>query len=176
MIVFMTTPEHYRNWFSENTRTRVTAQMIADALGISRNAANSRMNKGLGADDLIAISRELKVNPVIALNELGGITTQEISDFLDSDGTLLATATPEQLLYQLADDLLPAETKLELGKQAMSRFTAPSEPEQPRSKTVTPMFPRDGIVTEWDDSVPYAADSSPDEDKLREERGEDLID
>ena len=30
----------------------------------------------------------------------------------------------------------------------------------------------DGTVREWDDSLPYAADSSPDEDELRYERGE----
>ncbi|MER0069435.1 hypothetical protein ABRP69_11270 [Corynebacterium sp. KPL3806] len=34
----------------------------------------------------------------------------------------------------------------------------------------------DGIVREFDWEEPHAADSSPDEDKLREERGEDLID
>lgn len=34
----------------------------------------------------------------------------------------------------------------------------------------------DGTVMEWDDSVPHAADSSPDEQAEREKRGEDLID
>lgn len=34
----------------------------------------------------------------------------------------------------------------------------------------------DGLVQEWDDSVPHAADSSPDEQAEREKRGEDLID
>lgn len=34
----------------------------------------------------------------------------------------------------------------------------------------------DGLVEEWDDSVPHAADSSPDEQAEREKRGEDLID
>mgnify|MGYP002719258818 CR=1 FL=1 len=34
----------------------------------------------------------------------------------------------------------------------------------------------DGTVMEWDDSIPHAADSSPDEQAEREKRGEDLID
>lgn len=34
----------------------------------------------------------------------------------------------------------------------------------------------DGTVMEWDDSIPHAADSSPDEQAERERRGEDLID
>lgn len=34
----------------------------------------------------------------------------------------------------------------------------------------------DGLVEEWDDSVPHAADSSPDEQEEREKRGEDPID
>lgn len=34
----------------------------------------------------------------------------------------------------------------------------------------------DGTVMDWDDSIPHAADSSPDEQAEREKRGEDLID
>ncbi|OFN19040.1 hypothetical protein HMPREF2604_05290 [Corynebacterium sp. HMSC055A01] len=34
----------------------------------------------------------------------------------------------------------------------------------------------DGTVMEWDDNIPHAADSSPDEQAEREKRGEDLID
>lgn len=34
----------------------------------------------------------------------------------------------------------------------------------------------DGLVEEWDETIPHAADSSPDEQAEREKRGEDLID
>lgn len=171
----MTTPEYYRTWFSDNARRRVTAQQIADALNISRNAANTRMNKGLSADDIITVSRSLKVNPVIALTELGHLTIDEVLCFLDSDGTLLASASPEQLVLQLADDMLTADVKIELGKKAM-RLPTKDELEQARSKKRDPALHEDGIVEDWDDSVPYAADSSPDEAEERWKRGEDPVD
>lgn len=34
----------------------------------------------------------------------------------------------------------------------------------------------DGTVADWDDSIPHAADSSPDETEVHPNRGEDPID
>ena len=116
----MPTTDHYKNWFSHATNRRITAQDIADQLNISRNAANSRMGKGLTADDIITISRGLGVNPVISLQELGYLTINEILDFMDSDGTLLTNASQEQLVYQLAEDILSASDRIELGRAAMT--------------------------------------------------------
>lgn len=63
--------------------------------------------------------------------------------------------------------------ELERVKSVSDRY---DQLEQARSKKRPSALPDDGIVREWDDSIPHAADSSPDEDALREERGEDLID
>lgn len=97
---------------------RVTAVEMAEILNISRNATNARLSKGLDSDDLIAISRGLNLSPIHALVELGKVTYDEVLDFLEGDGTLLKSASPEQLIYQLAEGSLPASDRIELGAAA----------------------------------------------------------
>lgn len=63
--------------------------------------------------------------------------------------------------------------ELERVKSVSDRY---DELEQARSKRAKSAFPDDGIVRDWDDSVPYAADSSPDEAEERWKRGEDPVD
>lgn len=161
---------------------KITVVEIAKHLNVSRNTARSRLDEGLTSDEIIQLARALHLNPVTALNELGKLGVQEIFDYLDSDGTLLSTASPQQLIYQLAQDSLGLEEKGRLWKEvsdpkgyrddlAARRAGAPvSEP------SASLHDDDDGLVQEWDDSVPHAADSSPDEQAEREKRGEDLID
>ena len=46
------------------------------------------------------------------------LTANEVFDFLDGDGTLLASASTEQLVRTLAEDVLPLSDRIELGAAA----------------------------------------------------------
>lgn len=96
-----------REWFSSASGRRITATEIAKHLGISRNTAQARLNDGLSADDLIALSRALGVRPVDALVEIGPLESDEVFEWLDSDGQLLATATEADLAIELVARLAP---------------------------------------------------------------------
>jgi len=107
-----------KKWFSETSKSQVTDSTIADILNVTRKTANKRVNEGLSADDLIEISRHLGIPPIHALVELGKLTPQEVFDYLDGDGTLLASASVDQLLYHLAEESLPLSARIELGIKA----------------------------------------------------------
>lgn len=126
-IGVMTNADRYKNWFSSMTGQRITAQDIADQLDISRNATNSRMAKGLTADDIITIARGFDINPVTALQELGHVGVDEIFDHLDDDGKRLVTAAPDELVFYLAQDMLSVDQKLALVRDVMSRAEQSAE-------------------------------------------------
>ena len=109
-----------KQWLTETAHRPIYDQEIADILGISRKTANKRINDGLDASDLIILARGLGINPVMALQELGYLTINEVFDFLDADGTLVATAEPEQLVYQLAEEMLSADQRIALGRAALT--------------------------------------------------------
>lgn len=160
-----------KQWLSETSHIRITDQGIADVLQVTRKTANKRLNEGLPADDLLTLCEVLGINRPLALVELGYIPYQEVLDFLDSDGALVSTADEGELAIELARRLNPATRADEIDELAARRAGAPvSEP--PASLHDDD----DGLVQEWDDSIPHAADSSPDEQAEREKRGEDLID
>ena len=172
-----------KDWFSSMADRKITVVEIAKHLEVSRNTARSRLDEGLTSDEIIQLARALHLNPVTALNELGKLEGQEIFDFLDSDGSLLATASPQQLIYQLAQDSLGYEEKGRLWKEvsdprgyrddlAARRAGAPVS-----DSSASLPDDDDGIVREFDYSPDeYAADSSPNEQEEREKRGEDPID
>lgn len=97
-----------KQWLSETAKRPIYDQDIANILGVTRKTANKRLNAQLDAGDLIRICRALDVNPVIALVELDYITHEEVADYLDSDGALVATAEPGYLALELARKLNPA--------------------------------------------------------------------
>ena len=138
-----------KKWFAETSRRRITDDVIAEILNVTRKTANKRVNDGLSMDDLVTISRGLDINPVQALVELGHIEYDEVEQFLDSDGQLVATATPGQLSLELARQLNPATMAPEIDEIAARR--------NKRSNAVTP-----AIRPVADDDLPYVADSSPD--------------
>lgn len=139
----MTTPADVKNILGSMAGRRVIAQEIADALHISRNAANDRMNRGLDAADAIQVARALAINPVELLVELGHLTRDDVFDFMDSDGTSLSTATQEQLIYRLAEDTLSPSEKLGLAQSVLGQDDLAAR----RSNT------RDSDV----EALPYAA-------------------
>lgn len=160
-----------KQWLSETSHIRITDQGIADVLQVTRKTANKRLNEGLPADDLLTLCEVLGINRPLALVELGYIPYQEVLDFLDSDGALVSTADEGELAIELARRLNPATRANEIDELAARRAGAPvSDP------SASLHDDDDGLVQEWDDSVPHAADSSPDEQAEREKRGEDLID
>lgn len=158
---------------------KITVVEIAKHLNVSRNTARSRLDEGLTSDEIIQLARALHLNPVTALNELGKLSAQEIFDYLDSDGTLLSTASPEQLIYQLAQDSLGREEKGRLWKEVSDPKGYRDDLAARRSNNDTGGVRHDsydGTVRDWDDSIPHAADSSPDETEERLKRGEDPVD
>lgn len=121
MLFSMTSPKDLKAILGSMAGRRVIAQEIADALQISRNAANDRMNRGLDAGDLITVCRALEINPVMALVELNHLTYDEVFSFVDSDGTMLATASPQQVIYKLAELELTGPDKLRLAQEVLGR-------------------------------------------------------
>ena len=155
-----------RAWFSSMADRKITVVEIAKHLNVSRNTARSRLDEGLTSDEIIQLARALNLNPVTALNELGKLGVQEIFDYLDSDGTLLSTASPQQLIYQLARDSLGLEEKGRLWKEV-------SDPKGYRDDLASR---RAGTpVSDVDDSMPLSAVaySGPDEDAERNDADDD---
>jgi hypothetical protein len=181
----MTTPADIKAWFTARVGRRVTATDIAKALHVSRNTANSRLSDGLDAGDTITVARHFGINPVEALVELEHLTYEDAFDFVDSDGTMLSTATQEQLIRQLAEDTLPLSDRIEIGAAAKALADRGDELAARRAAVSQsnnqghprPHHEHDGTVRDFDwEPGTYAADSSIDEGKAREERGEDPID
>lgn len=147
----------FRDWYKSVTGKRITADEIAEALNLSRATATRRLTEGkITADDIINLCRKLDVEPVMALVDLGKLTHAEVFDFMESDGTLLATASEEQLTYQLAEITLSKSDKLRLVRD----FIENDELEHRRSNRHTPSV---------EPPLYAVADSSPDEDALREQ-------
>lgn len=136
-------------WFSEMIHQRVTVTRIGQILGVSRNTARSRIDDGLAADDVVTIARALSINPILALQELGYVTPEELFDALDSDGTLLASASPSQLVERLAEDVLSPEQKLNLSQSVIesTRRASITPIDSARSNTPTPGV-ADGAYTD----------------------------
>lgn len=161
MVSRMTTPAEIKDIFASLAGHRVTAQDMADILETSRNTVNLRLKNGLAAEDIIAIARGLRINPVDALVELEQLTRDEVFDFLDGDARLLATASVEELVYRLAEDTLSNVDKIELGGAARTLL---ERDDLAARRAGTP-------VSDADDSMPLSAVaySGPDEDAERED-------
>ncbi|MCG7232775.1 MULTISPECIES: hypothetical protein [Corynebacterium] len=178
----MTTPADVKDVFASLAGHRVTAQDMADILETSRNTVNLRLKNGLVAEDIIAISRGLNINPVEALVELGNLTRDEVFDFLDGGAKLLSLASIEELVYRLAEDTLSNADKIELGGAARALL---ERDDLAARRAGAPVSDADGSMPDDDDGIvrefdyspdEYAADSSINEQEEREKRGEDLID
>lgn len=158
-----------KDWFTAAAGRRITVTEIGKLLGVNRNTATTRLQDGLSSDEIITLSRHLHLNPVTALEELGKLTIDEVLSYLEQDGQLLQTADVGELALELARRLNPATAAPELDELAARRA-------QRDVSTPGDSIHDDGTVDDFDYDVPHAADSSPDEDQLREERGEDPID
>lgn len=145
----------FRQWYYDTTGLRLTADHVAAILGMSRTSATRRLTTDdLDADEVIELCRTLDLNPLVGLVDLEYITDKEVWGYLDSDGQLVETAGDGDLALELARRLNPATRSDELDELAQRRHVTPPEYD-------------DEIMPE--DAAAYGG---PDEDKLREERGE----
>ncbi|MBH5303505.1 HTH domain-containing protein [Corynebacterium ulcerans] len=112
------------DWFTSMAHRRVTVTEIAEYLEVSRRTATNRVNDGLSADELITISRKIGISPIHALVELEKLTYEEAFDFVDGEGRLLATASTEELIAQLARENLPVTALIDLGNEGRNRIAA----------------------------------------------------
>ncbi|QQB45326.1 helix-turn-helix transcriptional regulator [Corynebacterium glucuronolyticum] len=145
-----------------------TERAVAKRIGISHTTVNTQLQREhLSAENVIKIAEAFDIHPITALIDTGYVAAKwaMLSDIPGA----LRDATDENL----AEEIL---RRMKRGTATRALTTDVDQLEQARSKRAKSAFPADGIVREWDDSIPHAADSSPDEDALREERGEDLID
>jgi hypothetical protein len=101
----VTDMEDQRAWFSEMANRRVTTTEIGEHLGVTRKTAQSRLEAGLSADDIITVARAVKINPMDALVELGKVTYPEVYGFVEREGKLLGTASDGELALELAQRL-----------------------------------------------------------------------
>ncbi|QDM56055.1 immunity repressor [Rhodococcus phage Sleepyhead] len=97
-----------RDWIKGVTKRRITAEEIAEILGVSRTTVTRRLQDGMPAEDVIAIARACGASPVQALSDLDYVTVAEVMDFLDDpDAKLLEAATDGELAIELAKRLEP---------------------------------------------------------------------
>ena len=150
-----------------------TATKAAKKTGIS--ASNfTRWKQGANADPefVVKVARAYKVNVRRALVEANFITEEEAG---------FVKAKPGQDEAELFEALQKLKNIIEESEGVVKSMYEERRSSTPRLTPVSDAHASlqdedDGTVMEWDDSIPHAADSSPDEQAEREKRGEDLID
>lgn len=144
-------------------------------------SAFTRWKNGAKADPdfVVKFARAFHLNVLEALVEAEFITEEEANlTEVTVGGPTLSDATNEELVKEFLNRCDPHAKRLfntETGEESfeVSLHISPSPVSDADDSLPDD---DDGLVQEWDDSVPHAADSSPDEQAEREKRGEDLID
>ena len=157
----------HSEWLDQ-TAGDASEREIAKRAGISNTTIHGQIQRGhFPAESVIRIAEAFDHHPVTALIDTGHLGAK-----------WAARADAREALRDATDEDLAEEIlrRMKRGTASRTLTTDVDQLEQARSKRTKSALPDDGIVREWDDSIPHAADSSPDEDALREERGEDLID
>lgn len=159
--------ETHTEWFKRVTRSD-SNRRAADLASISPVTLGRQLKANeLSADLIIKIAQAYNESPVVALVDLGFISARWLQEV--GTTTALTRASDEEL----TDELL---RRLRLLDDQPIDDLAARRSDAPVSGPHASLDDDDGIVRDFDWDEPHAADSSPDEDKLREERGEDLID
>ncbi|WP_411697080.1 hypothetical protein ACLI1Q_000722 [Corynebacterium sp. LaCa191] len=159
--------ETHTEWFKRVTRND-SNRRAADLANISPVTLGRQLKANeLSADLIIKIAQAYNESPVVALVDLGFVSARWLQEV--GTTTALTRASDEEL----TDELL---RRLRLLDDHPIDDLAARRAGAPMSGPHDSVDDDDGIVREFDWEEPHAADSSPDEDKLREERGEDLID
>lgn len=195
-----------KKWFGETLKRPIYDKEIADILGVTRKTANKRLNDGLSADDLIALCDHYGVNPVKGLVDLEHVTEDSVFEYLEVTGEFIDSASEAELVLELAKRIIPYKNSEEIQqlehavkllreKKALQE-SAPVTEISTRWEVQPPtanerrglsaqkydLQPTVGDIPTWEElnlqPGEYAADSSPDEDYLREleEHGGDWTD
>lgn len=152
----------------ERTTNGASEREVAKRSGISHTTLHGQIKRGrLSAESVISIAEEYGVHPITALIDTGYVGAKWAMQ-----------ADVHEALREADDEDLAEEIlrRMKRGTASRTLTTDVDQLEQARSKKRPSAFPDDGIVRDWDDSVPYAADSSPDEAEERWKRGEDPVD
>lgn len=165
---------NFETWLTEliGEDTRRTASSKA---GMAESTLSRQLSRGhLSPEMVIALCRAYDRSPVAGL-----IQTEYINDY-ELQGpdveVALREATNEQLLNEIMRRSDP-EARYLFGNDVDDDAIGLAPHLTPVSDPHASLQDEDdGTVMEWDDSIPHAADSSPDEQAEREKRGEDLID
>lgn len=165
-----------------------SGRAVAIKAGVSVATTNRQISRGeISAENVIAISRAYGQSPVEALAQTGYLTQDEATGIpRESLADLLTDQELIRALAERVDDTPGAwdETFSVVVEDAVSTNVSPIRPgtpggtgaDQSNEPVSTPSVrgdDDDGTVGAWDDEEPHAADSSPDEDRLREEEGAD---
>ena len=167
-------PMELQEWLSTLPNSPTVSQ-AADHSGISKATLLRHAKTGkTTAEFAVTISRAYKVNEVESLVRLGFITPEAVDGY--GIEAALASATNEELLEEILRRSDPQARYL-FGNEGDGETIGLAPHLTPVSDPSASLHDDDdGLVQEWDDSIPHAADSSPDEQAEREKRGEDLID
>lgn len=117
-------------------------------------------NNTLSPEHVIKISRAYGASVVDALVDTGHLMEHEAD--LAGVSTALGHATNEQILDEMMRRVDPQAVRLFQGDEDTITPNFSGNVHQLNPPVSTPSA-HDGTVTDWDDSQPFAADSSPDE-------------
>lgn len=161
-------------WFKDLTNS-ASLREAADASGVSKSTLSRNLDANtMTPETVIALCRAYDRSPVSGLIETGYINDYELQG--PDVEIALREATNEQLLDEILRRSDPQARYL-FGNEGDGDTIGLAPHLTPVSDPSGSLHDDDdGLVQEWDDSVPHAADSSPDEQAEREKRGEDLID
>lgn len=142
----------------------------------AQTTISRQLSRGhLSPEMIISLCRAYDRSPVTGLIETGYINDFELQG--PDVEVALREATNEQLLNEIMRRSDP-EARYLFGNDGDEETIGLAPHLTPVSDAHASLHDDedDGTVMEWDDSIPHAADSSPDEQAEREKRGEDLID
>ncbi|MDN6242159.1 helix-turn-helix domain-containing protein [Corynebacterium variabile] len=167
----------YRAWIAA-LPGHPTQTEAGDAAGIDRSTVSRQLKRGaLSMEVVAAMARAHGVKPADALVQTGHLLPEDIEGVGIEEA--LRRATNRQLFDEI-ESRADMEATAMFGKSiGVINPTPTAEVLDFPSNDRVPPRPADeeddGTVHRWQDH-PHAADSSPDEDALREEAGADPID
>lgn len=145
-----------------------TRENIADTINVSRRTLQNQIAGTPKMETVVAIAEAYDANPITALVDLGLVDERHLARLVGDIDAALTAASPEALGAEVLRRL--KEGRAGILDAPLNDATVHSIDNR-RSNTL------DGTVREFDyDAESIAADSSPDEDALREEAGEDPVD
>lgn len=156
----------FKNWVAS-----ITGDASVREIGRNTGYSPATVSRHINAANVqfcVDLAQAYNTNPLPGLIAAGAITPQHIEEY--ARATHLDDYTDLELAQEIVARLEQAESH-----DALTLPTDELATLRKKSNTTTPDVATpdylDVTVREWDDTLPHAADSSPDEDQLREEEG-----